>query len=46
MLLLIVNVLYGLMPRASEGLTVANVRDVPPMAYATRIARLRLGAEN
>ena len=34
------------MPRVSEGLTVASARDVPPMTYATRIARLRLGAEN
>ena len=45
-LLWIVDDVYGLMPRAPEGLTVARARDVPPMAYATRIARLRLGAEN
>ena len=34
------------MPRVSEGLTVASARDVPPWPILTRIARLRLGAEN
>ena len=37
---------YGLIPREAEGLTVVNAWDVPPMVYATRIARLQLSVEN